>query len=93
MELIRLKFDIGLPIDRWGTIRSFSGDTPFSYKYWEFNIDRCSQIISFDFSWKIRTDHAGFEIWVGLFGYALQYLFYDDRHWDNKKGCWETYDE
>ena len=88
--MININFKIELTIDRWGSIKSFSGSTPFPHKYWEFNINRCPEIISFDFSWYIRTDHAGIEIWVGLFGYALQFRFYDNRHWDSKNNCYEV---
>lgn len=37
----------------------------------------------------MRQDHAGFGFDFELFGWNIYYMFYDDRHWDYKNGCWE----
>lgn len=88
--MIYLRFTIQLPIDRWGTIKSYTGKLPFNHKYWEFNVYKSSQLFSFNFEWKTRTDHAGIEFEFGLFGYSLEFMFYDDRHWDYKNNCYEN---
>ena len=46
---------------------------------------------TFDCSW--RTDHAGVHADITLFGWTFAVTFYDVRHWDYDKECWESYDE
>ena len=86
--MINFNFNIQLPIDRWGNIWSTTGKTPFPHKYWDFSFHRSPDIISFEFSWKTRTDHAGVNLWFGLFGYVVEFVFYDGRHYDNENNCW-----
>ncbi len=88
--MINFNFRTQLPIDRWGIIWSTAGKTPFPHKYWDFDFSRSPDIISFEFSWKVRTDHAGVNVEIGLFGYSADFTFYDDRHWDNENNCYEA---
>jgi hypothetical protein len=85
--MINFNFKIELPIDRWETIWSTTGKTPFPHKYWDFDFFRSADIVSFEFSWKTRTDHAGVNVGVGLFGYSVDFRFYDSRHWDDENNC------
>lgn len=36
-----------------------------------------------------KTSHAGFDVNFALFGYSLQIEFFDNRHWNFEKDCWE----
>ena len=41
----------------------------------------------FEFSFGItsfKQDHAGFNFDIGLFGYNFEFIFYDNRHYDEK---------
>lgn len=40
-----------------------------------------------------RQDHAGLELNLCIFGYSINFRFYDTRHWNYEKGAWETYDD
>jgi hypothetical protein len=66
-------------------------NTPFKHKYIELEFTRDSTLISFMFDWTIRQDHAGLDLELGLFGYNIHFKFYDSRHWDFKKFCYEDY--
>ena len=58
--------------------------------YFESNL--CNIIgATFDCNWK--SDHAGVHVDVTLFGWIFTFTFYDVRHWDDVKDCWESYDE
>jgi hypothetical protein len=67
--------------------------TPFLHKFIEFQIYKHSTIVSVNFSWSIRKDHAGLNIGVGLLGYCFDFNFYDSRHWNDSKKRFETYKE
>ena len=59
-------------------------------KTWEFEIARYSYTFAeISFHWTTRTDHAGVELEIGLFGYSASFKIYDNRHWDRKLNTWE----
>ena len=62
-------------------------------KSFELQISRCSTYNLFrlfvDFSWR-GEDHAGPTLEVELGRYFFNAKIYDHRHWDYKKGTWET---
>jgi len=74
---------------------------PDSYKCWnlqvwrnksiEFQVSRWRESKRFDFSlWRRRrTDHAGIELCVTVFGIEFRVDFYDHRHWDHELGDYE----
>ena len=39
--------------------------------------------------WITKTDHAGLDINIGLFGNTFRINTYDNRHWDYDKEKWE----
>jgi hypothetical protein len=49
--------------------------------------------VSFHFNWTVRQSHAGLELEAGVFGYCIQFTFYDNRHWDYENNCYELYQE
>ena len=47
-------------------------------------------LFSFEFDGKpIGKDHAGIRLKLNFCGLELEINFYDSRHWDYKKKCWE----
>ena len=63
------------------------------HKAWEFQIIKYSyNVATFSFQWTVRTDHAGLELEIGLFGYSASLKIYDTRHWNYTQNTWEKYD-
>lgn len=58
-------------------------------KYLEFEVVYDS-IILFEiwFNWATRRDHAGVSLTLGLFGYSIAFIIYDNRHWDDDSNSW-----
>ena len=47
-------------------------------------------LFSFEFDCKLTgKDHAGIRLKLNFCGLELEIHFYDSRHWDYKKKCWE----
>jgi hypothetical protein len=67
--------------------------TPFDNKFIELEVTRDCTLVTFMFNWTVRQSHAGLDIELGLFGHNVHFQFYDNRHWDNEKKAWETYEE
>jgi len=40
-----------------------------------------------------KGDHAGLDLVLGLFGYAIHFRIYDTRHWNYDENRWYVYDE
>ena len=73
-------------------IRNWHGSTPFKNKYWEFEVMKSGEIVMFDLTVRIRCDHAGTTLGLGLFGYSINMTLYDNRHWDHKTNTWQAHD-
>jgi len=58
-------------------------------KQWEFNVYNYPVIIDFAIGFNIRQSHAGGSIELGLFGYAMEFRVYDNRHWSESLNDWE----
>ena len=67
--------------------------TPFTNKSIELEVTQDFTLITFMFNWTVRQSHAGLDFEVGLFGYNVRFNFYDNRHWNTKKGRYYMYDE
>ena len=90
--MINLRFSITNPwSDRFSNVYSTAGKTPFKHKFWEFQIMRTDDILSADLRISSRTDHAGFDLWLGLLSFSVNLVVYDNRHWNTKDDCWELY--
>lgn len=87
--MIILNFSIALPSYISKTLYDKSGKTPFPNKYWEFNLYRCPILISLEFSLRFKTDHAGITVSFGILGHMIEFMIYDNRHWDYENNCWE----
>lgn len=92
--MINFRFSIENPcVDRFETVWWKAGKTFFKHKFWEFQIMRTTDVIAWDIRYTVRQDHAGLDVWLGLFSYSLNLKIYDNRHWNYEKGCWEVYEE
>lgn len=78
--------------NRWASIKSWTGDTPWRHKHWEIQIMRVSNLFRIVFSWIVREDHAGANLELALFGYQIDLRFYDSRHWNTETNTWELTD-
>lgn len=62
------------------------------HKAWEFEVIKSFfNIAEVTFHWKIKTDHAGPSLEIGLFGYSIHVQIYDTRHWNRETNDWEVY--
>jgi len=92
--MINLKFELTNPwTDRFESIQCWVGVTPFKHKFWEVQIMKTDDIVSFDLRVTTRRDHAGAELWLGLLGYSINFNVYDNRHWNHSEGRWMIYTE
>lgn len=92
--MISLKFEIvAVWIDRFESIWSDAGETPFENKFWEVQVMKTNDIASLDFKVTTRCDHAGIDLWLGLLGYSINFNLYDNRHWNHEEGRWMIYTE
>jgi hypothetical protein len=67
----------------WENVKTYNGLVKKTkHMAWEFNIYRTSILAGFDFSWTRKCDHAGLDLFLGLFGYTVEFHVYDTRHWD-----------
>ena len=90
--MINLSFSLRNPFsDRWRMIKCWSGQLSTN-KYWEVQIDETADLISGDFRYTMRQDHAGLFLSVGLVGYEVILNIYDHRHWDQETNDWVKYD-
>lgn len=80
--MIDFNFCIRNPFSNtWRVLFNRSGQV-FKNKAWEINTYRSTSIVSFEFRYCIRSDHAGTRLSFGAAGYELELHFYDTRHWD-----------
>ncbi len=91
--MINVRFSLTNPWwDRFESLRHWHGATPFKNKYWEVQLMKSDDIIAFDLRITTQSDHAGLDLWAGLFGYALNFVFYDSRHWNQDSDSWVLQD-
>ena len=91
--MINLSFTLSNPFSsRYSSVYEKSGNTWMPHKFWEFGIYKNSAIIGFAFDLTMRQDHAGFGFSFELFGWRVDYRFYDSRHWNDETDCWEVYE-
>jgi hypothetical protein len=51
------------------------------------------EIIGASLRLAFREDHAGLMIDLSLFRRSFYFQFYDVRHWNYEKNCYETYED
>lgn len=63
------------------------------YKGVEVEILRDNQLlVTVSLDVRMRCDHAGVELCLGLFGYSISFKYYDTRHWDYENNRWQVYE-
>jgi hypothetical protein len=86
--MIYFSFTLKNPFSqRWDIASSKSGLLG-KHKAWEFNTYKTAHIISVDFRWDFKTDHAGIQLSLGALGRDVEFTFYDRRHWDSGIDGW-----
>jgi hypothetical protein len=58
-------------------------------KAWELNVFRTNTVFLMSLMFTVRGDHAGLRLQFGLFGFEMEFHFYDSRHWDYRNQKWE----
>jgi len=59
----------------------------------EIEVYRSHTLVGFSFTFApFGRDHGGFSFDIELFGYALDFHFHDNRHWDPDTNTWQTQD-
>ncbi len=91
--MINLCFVLSNPFsNRFGGVYEKSGKTWMPNKFWELGVYKTNSIILFTFNFTIRGDHAGLKFDFGILGLDINFMIYDNRHWDYDNDCWETYE-
>jgi len=67
--------------------------TPFKHKFVELELHTTESLVGFNFLWTTRSDHAGLDLQLSLFGICLHFNFYDNRHWNHEAGRYYKYSE
>ena len=60
----------------------------FKNKFWEFeslNYADPSVFFSFGVRWDFKGDHCGFNIYLEIYRFFIDFKIYDCRHWDYKE--------
>ena len=88
--MINFYFVLSNPFsERFNVVYEKSGKTWMPHKFWEFSIHKDNSILKGWFKFSIREDHAGFNFNFGILGFGVDFVIYDNRHWDDEKECWE----
>lgn len=89
--MINLNLKIRNPWSRrFSILKTWHGTAILDYKFWEFQANRNSDIIGFEFSISLRQDHAGFIVGLSIFSFEILFTLYDVRHWNQERSCWEN---
>lgn len=94
MNILNLRFELTNPFDRWDYFRNLGciSGTFFKHKAWELEHSYYSPLLAdAEARWTHKSDHAGFELGIGLFGYGIHFRIYDTRHWNHDTNRWEEY--
>ena len=84
-------FNVNIRNPYWSRFKDLwckSGETPFKNKYWEIQVIEHDNLFRVEFEFTVRQDHAGVNLELGIFGYEIHFTVYDNRHWNDKEGCW-----
>lgn len=89
--MIYINFNIANP---WSTFfkpgKVFAGKL-FKNKFWEIQLMRTSDVVCFRFELTTRQDHAGVQLEIGFLSFNVNFVVYDNRHWDHLGERWENY--
>lgn len=89
--MINIAFNIRNPFSsRYSNIKCWNGTTLFKHKFWELQLSKTADLIDFFLRYTIKQSHAGLHVGFGLFGYSIEFNFYDCRHWNHILKRWQT---
>jgi hypothetical protein len=92
--MLNLQFNLRNPFSsRWKCLYTKFGNLPIKHKHWEIQIDKCADIVGFEFRFTTRQDHAGFYLSLSLLGYDIIFTAYDSRHWNDEQNRYVNYDD
>jgi hypothetical protein len=94
MNMLKLRFELSNPFDRWDYFKSLGCLSGMITKHTAWELDHnfySAMIVDVDVDWKMRCDHAGFYIGIALLGYGVGFRIYDTRHWNSNTKTWEEY--
>jgi hypothetical protein len=77
--------------DRFEHLYVWARTLPF-HKAWELEIYRSNTIAEVELKFRMRENHAGLTLGLGLFTWTMRFQIHDTRHWNYEKGSWEEYD-
>ena len=85
--MIETKIEIKNPFSKPGRymLRMSKAGFLLKNKAWEIATYKTNVLVLTEIDWKIKTDHAGIEVRLGIFGYEIHFIFYDTRHWNYKE--------
>ena len=93
MNILNIRIELKNPFDRWDYFRNLgcASGMLFTHKAWEVEHSYYSpMLVDADIRWRHRTDHAGFELTLGILGYGISFRIYDTRHWNYEKGTYTS---
>jgi len=88
--MIYFNFILKNPFSNRWEIKSTRSGLIGQNKAWEFNTYKTAHIIGLDIKWDFKTDHAGLQIMIGIFGRDFEFNLYDRRHWDSETNTWAS---
>jgi hypothetical protein len=95
MQILNMRIELANPFDRWDCFKNLGclyGKLS-SHLAWELEHSYYSPLlVDFELRWSTRTDHAGFELGIGVVGYGIHFRVYDIRHWNTETSRWEERD-
>ncbi len=90
--MLSLHFNLSNPwSNRYKSIATCHGRIPLTYKCWEVEVNKTNNIVGLAIRTTVRQAHAGIFLAVSLLGFEAVFDFYDHRHWNYEKNCWEEY--
>lgn len=91
--MIEFSFDFSPLTREFKNYWSRAWDTPFKHKFVELELYATESLVGCNFLWTTRSDHAGLDLQLSLFGLCLHFNFYDNRHWNHEAGRYYKYSE
>jgi hypothetical protein len=85
MKLFELRAQLTNPVapDYFRNLGSIYGKIS---QYWAWELEHTfypKALLDIDVSAKIKEDHQGFEITLGVLGYGVHFVIYDTRHYND----------
>jgi hypothetical protein len=87
---VNFTIDYPWPNNKFKTLFYRAWKMPIRYKFFEIQVVHdYTDLVCFDFHWKLKGDHAGIRLGLGLSGYQIMFELYDTRHWNYDSDGWE----